>query len=315
MRNKLLVLTRNQQLFYQELSAADLSNLEIFAPESEAELSALVPECNIFLANPILVKKHISAASSLAWLQSVFTGVDALCADDMRQDYLLTNVREVFGQVMAEYVFAYILSLKRKVIENYQNQAKKDWVQEPYGMIRGKTIAVLGTGSIGREIASIARVFGMKVIGFSRSGQATDSFSQVYKSTSLLQEVAQADYVVSALPLTNETSGLLDREFFIAMNNAAVFINVGRGASVIEADLISALQEGEIANAVLDVFTQEPLPVDSQLWETEGLYITPHVSGYSSVEHHAVVKIFKQNYQLYLEGNELGYQVDFTKGY
>ena len=274
MPNKLLVLTRNQQLFYQQLVAEDLPDLEIFAPESEVELITLLPECNIFLANPILAKKHISSASSLKWLQSVFTGVDALCASEMRQDYLLTNVKEVYGPIMAEYVFAYILSLKRKLIENYQNQKESKWRQEPYGMIAGKTIAVLGTGSIGREVAKVACVFGMNVIGFSRSGQAVDGFSQVYNSASLLQEIAQADYVVSALPLTSETRDLLGKDFFTAMKETATFLNVGRGASVVEADLIAALEKGEITNAVLDVFHQEPLPADSPLWAIKDLYIT-----------------------------------------
>ena len=279
MSNKLLVLTRNQQLFYRQLASIDLPDLEIFAPESDAELNTLLPECNIFLANPILVKKHISSASSLIWLQSVFTGVDALCSDGMREDYLLTNVREVYGAIMAEYVFAYILSLKRKILENFQNQQKKHWAQEPYGMIAGKTIAILGTGSIGREIAKVASVFGMTVIGFNRSANLVDGFAQVYASGELLSEIGQADYVVSALPLTKETTCLLDKQFFLAMKDTATFINVGRGGSIIEADLISALQQEQIANAVLDVFTKEPLPVDSLLWEAKGVYITPHVSG------------------------------------
>jgi len=180
-------------------------------------------------------------------------------------------------------------------------------------VLRGKTIGLLGVGSIGAHLASTAQHFGMKVRGFTRESESSKDVDQYFHGNDLLKFADGLDYLVSVLPRTNETNQIVNGTLLNALPAQAVFINVGRGNAVDESALVRALNEGKIAMAILDVFDQEPLPEDHPFWTTRNLYMTFHTSAISYPVD--LTKLFVENYGLYIEGKPLKYQVDFERGY
>jgi phosphoglycerate dehydrogenase-like enzyme len=312
-QNKLLILTRQQKTFLQKTQSLNLPDLEIFAPETHAEIEAILPEVNLILANPFVAKNYVNQASNLKWLQSTFAGIDALVSPNLRQDYLLTNVKDAYGRIMAEYVLSYILFFEKRTIENLTAQKNKLWDHRYYQTIEGKVLGILGTGSIGSEIARFGKFFGLETLGLNTSGTARSNFDYVFDSNNLTTFLAKADYIVSVLPSTSSTRGLVNKKFLSQMKTTSVFMNIGRGDTVIEADIIEALETKKIKAAVLDVFNQEPLPTENPIWNCDNLYLTPHVSGkYIS---NIVFKILSENYFNFMQNLPLKYLIDFKKGY
>jgi phosphoglycerate dehydrogenase-like enzyme len=313
MKNKVLILTRDQEEFENAIRAFELPELQIFAPKTEAEIEKLIPEANIFLGVPPLAQKYVNQATRLKWMQSTFSGIDALVDDKLRSDYILTNVKDTYGEIMSEYVLAYILMFEKEILENIAHQRQKQWNQKPYRTLAEKTLGVMGTGSIGKQIGKVAKHLGMKTLGFRTNAGAVEHFDSTYTKNTLPEFLANSDYVVSILPKTPETMQLINKDTFRLMKTSAVFISIGRGDNVCEADLVTALRTQEIKAAVLDVFQEEPLPEKHVLWTLPNAYITPHVSGYYNSD--KIYEIFRDNYLRFLKGEELLHRVDFEKGY
>jgi phosphoglycerate dehydrogenase-like enzyme len=308
-----LILTRDQRQFHDTLSQMKLPELTLYAPEDEDEIQSVLPTAEIIFANPNLIKHHLNNATSLRWLQSTFAGVDALLSDSLRRDYLLTNVKDTYGAVMAEYVLGYILHYEKQIAANIDAQRNHHWRQQPYTTLDTITLGVLGTGSIGQHIAKVASFLGIKTVGVNTTGAAAPYFDTTFSTAQIEEAVSCADYLVSVLPNTPHTREIVNRRIFERMKRSAVFLSLGRGENVSEADLLEALETGQIKGAVLDVFQQEPLPPKSPLWECPNLLITPHVSGYIVSER--IFQIFAENYGRYRAGEELLYRIDFERGY
>lgn len=313
MTNKLLILTTDQKEVERGIKDLELPDLEIYAPTDKSEVLELVPQANIFLANPPRALKYLNQAKELKWMQATFAGVDSLVDDGLRRDYILTNAKGFYGQPIAEYVFAYILGLERDVMGYFDNQKNKKWDQRSFGILKGKTMAVMGTGSIGTEIARMAKAFNMKAIGFRTEDKPAENFDEIYTLKSFNAFLSKADYIVSILPKTKQTTHLINQQTISKMKPSAVFINVGRGNAVDEEALASALKDNKIAGAVLDVFETEPLPQDSPFWNLPNAIVTPHISGYYLDNN--IFEIFEENYNRFINGKELINKVDFEKGY
>ncbi len=311
-KNTVIVISRNQEEYERRLTALNLLDLEILAPRDTEGIIANVERANIMLANPPLAKSYINAAKNVRWMQSTYAGVDAMNAEGLRKDYILTNIREVYGPPLAEYTFAYILAFRKELAENLAYQKEHVWKQRLAGMISGQTLCVVGAGSIGKEIAKIGKAFGMRTIGYRTKDEPVEFFDAIY-SGDLKECVAQGDYIVSVLPNTKDTDNVFNTDTFAAMKDTALFMNIGRGNAVNIPDLTAALKEKKIAKAVLDVFKEEPLLADSPLWDTENMYITPHMAGYIFTDRE--FEIFAENYRRFRAGEELMYRVDFGKGY
>jgi phosphoglycerate dehydrogenase-like enzyme len=176
-----------------------------------------------------------------------------------------------------------------------------------------KTIGLLGVGSIGAHLASTAKHFGMSVRGFTQESESCADVDVYYHHPDILKFVQGLDYLVTVLPRTADTNKIVDAGLLNALPPHAVFVNVGRGNAVDEPALVTALNEGKIAAAVLDVFAEEPLPQDHPFWTTPNLLMTFHTSAISYPE--SITQLFIENYQLYAESKPLKYQVDFEKGY
>ena len=273
----------------------------------------LVETCEILFGSPASIRDVLDKLPNLRWVQSTWAGVEPLLDPSLRRDYTLTNARGVFGGLMSEYIFGYLLAHERRIFERMEAQKHKKWDASLTGSLRGKTIGLLGVGSIGAEVAQTANYFGMTVRGYTRTSMTSAQVDQYYHGDKLLEFTSGLDYLISILPNTKETRKIVSAEVLNALPSHAVFMNVGRGSSVDESALLKALHENKIAGAVLDVFEEEPLPKEHPLWDAPNLKMTFHTSAPSLPGD--IARVFIENYRLYIEGNPLKYQVNFERGY
>lgn len=301
----LVILGRDAETYRAILESASLPGLVI-----EEEPS---PASTIAMGSPLMIRKTLSELPNLKWAQSTWAVVEPLLDPSLRRDYILTNARGVFGELMSEFVLAYILAHERKLFELAERQKAKQWVGFRAVPLRGKTIGLLGVGSIGAEVARTAKFFGMKVRGYTRASKTSAHVDEYYQEERLTEFVNDLDYLVNILPNTKDTRKIVGSDLLNALPSHALFINVGRGSAVDESALLEALENERIAGAVLDVFEEEPLPETHPFWAAKNLTMTFHTSAPSLPED--IAKIFIANYLLYISGKPLNYVVDFEKGY
>lgn len=309
----LLILAKQAEKYHQLVEAAKLPELELVSTSSATEAGSIGESCEVLFGEPSLIRDVLPALTNLRWVQSTWAGVEPLLDPSLRRDYMLTNARGVFGELMSEYVFGYLLARERKIFERYQAQQERRWDNTLTGMLRDKTIGLLGVGSIGAHLAKTAKHFGMTVHGYTRSSENCPDVDTYYHGDSLLDFVSKLDYLVGVLPNTSETQHIVDADVLNTLPAHAIFVNVGRGSTVDEPALMEALENDQIAGAVLDVFEQEPLPEAHPFWTTPNLLLTFHTSAPSLPED--LTNLFVENYHRFIKGEELKYQVDFERGY
>ena len=300
----LRILTSNAGEYSRLIESANLPELQITSEPAN---------CDIVLGEPKLIRDALPLLSNLKWVQAIYAGVESLMDPALRRDYVLTNARGVFGELMSEYVFGYLLFYEKKILERIRLQESQEWQRPESGVLRDKTLGLLGVGSIGAHLASTAKHFGMAVHGFTRSSESCADVDTYYHDPDILKFVKGLDYLICVLPKTQETNKIVDANLLSALPSHSIFINVGRGNAVDEPALVSTLNEGKIAAAVLDVFAEEPLPRDHPFWVTPNLLMTFHTSAISYPEN--ITKLFVENYHLYAAGKPLKYQVDFEREY
>ena len=308
-----LILARDATIYLPFVERDTGVGVTVHACEDVAMAMGVVGRCQVILGQPDLVARVLAHAKRLEWVQSTFAGVDALCRPGLRRDYRLTGVKGLFGSLMSEYVFGYILAMERQVVRVAQNQGRHVWQPLACRSLRGMTLGVCGLGSIGRHVARTGATFGMEVVGYRRCDAPVQGVDRLYSGEGFFDFLGAADYVVALLPATPKTHHLFDKAAFSAMKPSAIFMNAGRGGTVRESDLIAALRRREIAGAVLDVFEEEPLNAESPLWDMEGVMITPHISAFSFPEE--IAGIFLRNLSAFTAGRPLAYGVDFSRGY
>lgn len=218
-------------------------------------------------------------APNLAWLHSMSAGVDSpVFATFLERGVRLSNSPGASAAPIARTVMMYLLGLARDLPRMMRAQAKGEWAWARWTELEGKQLAVLGWGPIGQEIARLANEFGMQPIIVRRAAKGDEPFP-VRPLADLHDVAAEVDALAVALPLTDDTRGLISADVFAAMQSHAFFVNVGRGELVDQAALTDALSSGQIAGAGLDVTDPEPLPADDPLWSLPNVIITPHNSG------------------------------------
>jgi phosphoglycerate dehydrogenase-like enzyme len=301
----LLILSKDAEDYRSILESANLPGLVIENEPSES--------CEIVFGAPSSILKVLDKLPNLRWAQSMWAGVEPLLDPSLRRDYILTNARGVFGGLMSEYIFTYLLAHERKIFQRAEAQKNRIWDNDLTGTLRGKTIGLLGVGSIGAEAARTANFFGMKVHGYTRGSKASTQVDKYFHGEYLLEFIRGLDYLVSILPNTKETQRIVGAKVLNALPSHALFINVGRGSTVDESALLEALNQDRIAGAVLDVFEQEPLPSEHPFWAAKNLTMTFHTSAPSLPED--IAGVFIENYRLYIEGKPLRYRVEFERGY
>jgi len=301
--HRLLILSRHADAYRRLIDAERLPDLEIVPSD----------DCDVALGEPSLIAPAIGRLSSITWVQSTWAGVEPLLDPALRRDYVLTNARGVFGGLMSEYVFGYLLAHERMIFRKHAAQREGRWDAAPPGTLKGKQIGLLGVGSIGAALARTAKHFGMRVKGYTRSSEGCADVDEYFHGAERIAFARDLDYLVCIVPNTSGTRRLVDAELLAALPPRAVFVNPGRGAAVDESALADALQSRRLACAVLDVFQQEPLPPDHVLWRTPNVLITSHTAALSAPED--IAPVFIDNYRRFAAGQPLRHRVDFEAGY
>jgi phosphoglycerate dehydrogenase-like enzyme len=257
--------------------------------------------------------------TAIRWIQTWSAGVDSMPLDQLEvNDILLTSANGVHAYPISETIFAMMLGLTRKIHTYIRNQNQKEWDHSGLKLeIHGKTIGIIGIGAIGKETAKIAKAFGMKVLGVRHSGKESEHVDEMFKTEHLHEVLSRCDYVVNTVPLTPDTRGMFGTREFEVMKDTAFLINIGRGETVKEQELIEAINSKAIAGAGLDVFEKEPLEKNNPLWEMDNVILTPHTAGSTEFYNKRVIEdIFVPNLKEYIAGNPPPVNlVDYRKGY
>jgi D-2-hydroxyacid dehydrogenase (NADP+) len=255
----------------------------------------------------------VASMGSVRWIQCTGAGVDAWMASDLDSGILLTRSPESFGPMIAEWAVARIFAIQLQVRELAEAQREQRWAPRDIARVAGTRAVVVGTGDIGRAVASSLHALGIHVTGVSRTGLANhDAFRAVYPASALGDVVADADWIVVAVPDTPASRRLVSREV-LSRCRGAVLLNAGRGSVIEEEALPHALDQGWLRAAALDVFSVEPLPTTSPLWTDPRVMISPHVSGLTTINGaaHGFLECLES-----LERGELPtWTVDRTRGY
>lgn len=276
-------------------------------------------------------------APRLRWVQLDTSGVDHVRASPLWETAVaITTLNGVAPSNMAEFAVMMMLAFGHRLRLMVELQTKREWPTFAQrwdwfmpSELRGATVGVVGYGSIGREIGRVAHALGMRVLAVRRSGATVRETYQipglatsvnpepdaVYLPSQLGEMLPECDYVVLIVPYTAESHHLIDEAALRAMKPSAVLVNIARGGIVDEAALITALRDGWIAGAALDVFADEPLPPENPLWGMPNVLISPHVAGFTPHYHERVMGVFSENLRRMLDGRGLVNLVERGRGY
>jgi phosphoglycerate dehydrogenase-like enzyme len=251
------------------------------------------------------------------WVHIASAGVDRLLSTELvHSPALVTNSRGLFEDPIADYVLTLVLCFAKGLHTTLRQQGRRQWRHRETEPVAGARALVVGTGPIGRAIGRRLATMGLHVTGAGRTARRGDpDLGEIAGPDGLHLALADADYVVLAAPLTEATRGMVDSAALAAMRPTARLINVGRGELVVQADLVTALREGRIAGAALDVFEQEPLPEESPLWDLPNVIVSPHMSGDLVGWRDHLVVLFLDNLRRFAAGVPLRNVVDKTLGY
>jgi phosphoglycerate dehydrogenase-like enzyme len=301
----------------------DLRDVEALARlvrvSTVAELEDHLDELEIVFAwnfdRPALLDV-VPRAPLLRWIQSISAGVEEFARPVLTEhDVVLTSAAGVYDPGLAESVLGFLLAFSARILEDARLPAG-EWPTDKIALVRGTTALIVGAGSIGTETGRLLRSAGLRVRGVARTARPPgDVFESIVGPDGLHEELATADHVVNVLPRTASTERMFDAAAFAAMKPTAVFVNIGRGATVDEPALIDALATGGIGGAALDVFEEEPLPTESPLWSMPNVLVSPHRAGDHEGWEADVVALFVDNLRRFAAGEPLRNVVDVGLGY
>ena len=291
---------------FEGISFTKMNAKEGFGPEIE-EAEALIISATHYNAD--VAKELKDRAKKLRWMQSAAIGYDNYVNFGIPDGVTLCNAAGLKGGTVSEHAFALLISLMHGVQHLERYRAKKEWqgdlARTNITPLDGRTIAIIGYGSIGKELGRKAKAFDMNVIGISRSGTGDENSDQAITVDQMLDVLPEADVVAVALPSNPESENLVDAKAFAAMKPGAVFVNVGRGLTMDQNALIKGLQSGQLGGAGLDVFEVEPLPDDSPLWTMDNVIVSPHIAGTSDRTYALFVDMVRKNFDLFKQGKPL----------
>ena len=307
---------RVRVLDYPQLALAP--GMELTAGQREQALAAL-RQAEVIFGPSQLPRELLDAATRLKWFQVITAGVDNMAKDGLLdRGFTVTKATGLAAGPIAEYVLGVMLMLAKGLHTAARQQAEHEWQFRFSAELRGKTCGVVGLGAIGGETARLARAFGMRVVACrrrARVGEDDEECDALYSYTELERLLAESDYVVLCVPLTEETDRMIGPAQLAAMKPTASLINIARGAVVDQEALIAALRDGTVASAALDVFDPEPLPAESPLWDMPNVIVTPHISGAVEGYGHKAAAIFIRNLRHYLAGEPLDHVADPVLAY
>jgi phosphoglycerate dehydrogenase-like enzyme len=256
-----------------------------------------------------------SRAPRLRWIQSLTGGCEQFFGPDVPTAAMLTCARGTHRVQMTEHILAALFMCAKDLGGIVLDQSQQRWRRRVNPTLSGATLGILGLGAIGAEIARVASLLGMRVIGTKRDPAPLPHVARVDPPAETPRVLAESDYVLLLLPSTRETKGIVDKAALARMKPGAFLLNFGRGDLVVDGDLIGAVTERRIAGAVLDVYTTEPLPATHAFWTTPGIVVLPHVGGLHPQRDSLVAALWVDNLQRFLAGQPLREVVDRARGY
>ena len=258
----------------------------------------------------------LPAMPKLRWAQVMTAGVEEwLALPDLPPGLTLTCARGTHAESMPENIIGALLYVAKPYAMAVANQKRGTWVRTVAQPLTGKTLGILGLGAIGRQVARIASVLGMRVIGTRRRPQPMPDVAEVLPADRTPEVLAESDFVLLLLPATPETDNFINAGRLAMMKPGAWLLNFGRGHVIEDDELIAAVKARRIAGAVLDVFRQEPLPAEHPFWTTEGIIVLPHLGGPHPQRDRFVARLFAENLGRFLDGKPLREVVDRKTGY
>lgn len=299
----------------------------------EAQFLEDLPEAEVAVIWP--QPFDLSLAPRLKWIQLISAGLDRFVGHPiMESDIIITTASGIHATPIAEYVLASMLAFSRRFRDLWRLQERKEWPEDRWGTLRGeelrgKTVGILGYGSIGREVGRLCQALGMRVLATDSAQEMEDRgyrppgtgdpkgtlLDSLFPPSQLREMLKECDFFIVAVPLTPETEGMVGRDELKAMKGSAYLVNISRGRVVDEEALMEALKEGWIGGAGLDVFAQEPLPEESELWGLDNVILSPHISANTPHYQDRFTELFCENLRRYLTGEELLNVVDKRRGY
>jgi phosphoglycerate dehydrogenase-like enzyme len=252
----------------------------------------------------------------LRWAQAMMAGVENwLALPDLPSDLVLTCARGTHEESMPENIIGALFYATKPYAAAVENQKQRKWVRTVPEPLTGKTLGILGVGVIGQRVARIVATLGMRVIGTRRRPEPVPDVAEVFAPERTDEVLAQSDFVLLLLPATRDTENFIDAARLRRMKPSAWLLNFGRGPSIKDEDLVAAVKEKRIAGAVLDVYRQEPLPLEHPFWTTEGIIVLPHIGGPHPQRDKFVARLFVDNLGRFLENRPLREVVDRSAGY
>ena len=312
---KLLIYHRRAEEYGRHV-AARCPGLEIIAGHDDATLARGLDEAEVIMASKFPVET-LAQARRLRWIQLTSAGAEHLVpVRDALRGVIVTNASGVHAALAADYVFGVLVMLQWDFPQLLRRQQAREWGFQFTPPLAGKTLGIVGLGSIGQEIARRGIAFGMEVLGLRRHPGPVDGVARVLGPPELPELLRASDALVLSVPGTAETIGMIGERELGLMRPGAFLINIGRGAVVDEAALIRALGERRIAGAALDVFAEEPLPATSPLWGFPNVIVTPHIAGEpAGYAERVVSQVFADNLARFRGGQPLQNVVDLARGY
>ncbi|WP_040210184.1 NAD(P)-dependent oxidoreductase [Clostridium polynesiense] len=291
-----------------------------YEKESSLEFKPYMEEIDILVCYNPFNNVDIKRFKNLKWIQLSSVGLDQISEEVgeyiKEQGIILTNNKGGYGIPIGEWIVMNILELSKKSYDFFENRRERKW-KPIYNIteIYGKTIGMLGTGSIAIEAAKRLKPFEVEILGVNTDGRAVEHFDKCYSMKDINLVLNKSDVVVVTLPNTEDTYHILNEKALDEMKEESCLINVSRGRVIDEDALIRKLEKGDIKGAALDVFEEEPLAKESRLWDFKNVIITPHNSWVSDNSFHRRTEMFYENLKRYSLNEKLLNTADFKKGY
>lgn len=294
----------------------------VYATDAETRARALV-DCDVAFTW-IMSAQELATARNLRWVHSSAVAVETLALPELfARGVIVSNSRGVQATPIAEHVMAVLLGLARQLPFVFENQRARRWSQNEFAdgrlpwLLDGRTLGLIGVGTIGTAIAARAKAFGMRVIAVRRraDGEPVPNIDEIYPLAELDTVLSHADAIVIAAPLTPETHRLIGAAQLARMKRGAVLINVGRAKIIDEVALADAITSGHLGGASLDVYHKEPLPPDDPLWSLPNVILTPHTSGFRQGHWDKVLDLFCENLRRFQRGETVAFRVVPELGY
>lgn len=292
--------------------------------QGQEELLKEIADAEIFFGYE-LDQEALTAASKLKWIHVPAANVYQFIRPDLKtRNIPVTNARGMHATVISEQVLGAMLVFSRRFMDCWKYQQEHHYSQPellnaspPLSELRGKTIVILGLGSIGKEIARLSKAFGMRVLASKRNTEGKyENVDAIYSNTDFRKALPEADFVVISMARTPETDELIGEAELELFRKECVIINIARAKIINQEALLRSLKDGKISGAALDVFEKEPLPSDSELYSLPNVFLTPHTAGVSTQEHWPrMIDLFSQNLKRYLSQQPLLNVVNMDAGY